>query len=500
MSLGPAGTVEVDVKGDFTEFERGLDRSGSTHGGNYGRGFGQGFGRTVANLGATYLGAAFARSTIGAASDLAEATNVTGLAFGSARGQADQFATGAADAIGMSEAATRAMQAQLGNVMVGFGTAQGDAAQISEDLIRRAADVGSAWNAGTGEVTEAIIAAFTTSTEPIRKFGVIIDQAAIKQKALDMGLIDAGGELDNYSKMQAVTALVMEQTNNVAGDFANTQEGVANSSKTVKAQWTDMQAQLGQGLLPVLSGVLGVMRDLGPEGMQMVVMGGLLVVGIVKIAEAGRALSGIFSLLAANPWFLAIGALVVAGVLLYKNWDEVKAKGQQLIGWFEGAAGSIAGAFSGVGSAIVGPVKAAFNGIAQSWNATIGKFSVSVPGWVPGLGGKGWDMPDIPTMAAGGLASSPMLAMIGEYPGASANPEVVSPVDTMRATFLDALAESGAQTDGGFTINGPLLVVEGNVTDGAYLERHAQTIARVVRRVINDERAALGVPTGGLTS
>jgi hypothetical protein len=67
--------------------------------------------------------------------------------------------------------------------------------------------------------------------------------------------------------------------------------------------------------------------------------------------------------------------------------------------------------------------KTLFNGIAKLWNNTFGKLSFKVPSWVPKLGGKGFDVPDIPMMAAGGIVTGPTLAMIGE-----AGPEAVVPL------------------------------------------------------------------------
>ena len=75
---------------------------------------------------------------------------------------------------------------------------------------------------------------------------------------------------------------------------------------------------------------------------------------------------------------------------------------------------------------MVGVFKTVFNSIATIWNNTIGKLSFKVPDWVPGIGGKGFDVPDIPMLAAGGIVTSPTLAMIGE-----AGPEAVIPLDRM---------------------------------------------------------------------
>ena len=78
----------------------------------------------------------------------------------------------------------------------------------------------------------------------------------------------------------------------------------------------------------------------------------------------------------------------------------------------------------GVADVIFGPFKAAFNAIAKLWNNTVGKLSFTVPSWVPGIGGKGFDVPDIPMLAEGGIVNSATLAMIGE-----SGPEAVIPLD-----------------------------------------------------------------------
>ena len=46
---------------------------------------------------------------------------------------------------------------------------------------------------------------------------------------------------------------------------------------------------------------------------------------------------------------------------------------------------------------------AGVNGIAWLWNHTVGALSFHLPSWIPGVGGKGFDVPDIPTLAQGGL-------------------------------------------------------------------------------------------------
>ena len=104
---------------------------------------------------------------------------------------------------------------------------------------------------------------------------------------------------------------------------------------------------------------------------------------------------------------------------------------RQIGGWFSGVASSIAGAMAGVFNAIISPfqrawdwisahvlspLKSGWNTIANAVNAI--HFSVSIPGWVPVVGGKGfdWSPPHVPTLARGGLltASGLVYAHAGE--------------------------------------------------------------------------------------
>ena len=61
----------------------------------------------------------------------------------------------------------------------------------------------------------------------------------------------------------------------------------------------------------------------------------------------------------------------------------------------------------------------------------------------------------IPMLADGGLASGPTLAMVGEYAGASGNPEVIAPLDKLQGMLTDTAPAFGKVT---FKIAGRTLV------------------------------------------
>ena len=202
---------------------------------------------------------------------------------------------------------------------------------------------------------------------------------------------------------------------------------------------------------------------------------------------------------------VAITALIAAGVLLYKNWDEVKAYAATIWGaikdtvsklieavqekisavmqairtgietalnavkekwdtiWgglkdttvkiFEGIWNGI----KGVINKILGGVESMANGVIRGINkltSALSNIKFDVPDWVPGIGGNsfGIDIPSIsevslPRLAQGGFvkANTPRLAMIGDNRNYG---EIVAPEDKMME-WLNKAVELGARMMGG---------------------------------------------------
>jgi hypothetical protein len=143
----------------------------------------------------------------------------------------------------------------------------------------------------------------------------------------------------------------------------------------------------------------------------------------------------------ANPIgliILAIGALVAAGVALYKNWDEVTKFAYDL--W-----DSIKEVGAGIKDVLVGAFEAAWKGIKSFINYIIkglnflvdgaNLIQFDIPTWVPLLGGKkfGFNLEKIPELAQGGIVSQPTMAMVGE-----AGKEMIVPLEN--TSFVDKLA------------------------------------------------------------
>lgn len=90
-------------------------------------------------------------------------------------------------------------------------------------------------------------------------------------------------------------------------------------------------------------------------------------------------------------------------------------------GNWAGAWESVKSIFGNAFSALTGLAKAPLNAVISLVNRAIGglnKLHVSIPAWVPGLGGKefGINIPKIPMLATGGIATQPSICGEGGYP------------------------------------------------------------------------------------
>lgn len=115
----------------------------------------------------------------------------------------------------------------------------------------------------------------------------------------------------------------------------------------------------------------------------------------------------------------------------------------------EAAWQNIVDIFGNVFGMIVNLAKVPINAVISAINWVISKInsiSVTIPDWVPGVGGTtlGFNIPTIPALAAGGIATAPTLAMIGE----GGEPEAVMPLSKL-AAMLDEWTKPKPRGGGG---------------------------------------------------
>jgi uncharacterized protein YoxC len=206
--------------------------------------------------------AAAAIPAINAASDLEESMSKVGVIFGEGAKEVEAFAETAAKALGQSKQDVLEAAGTFGTFGKAAGLAGTDLAEFSNGMTALASDVASFNNAEPDEVIQAMGAALRGEAEPMRRFGVLLNDATLRAEAMALGIYDGNGALTDQQKILAAQQAILKQTTDAQGDFARTSEGLANQTRIMKAQFEDVKAELGKALLPIVLKILPVFAKL----------------------------------------------------------------------------------------------------------------------------------------------------------------------------------------------------------------------------------------------
>ena len=221
------------------------------------------FGKKAAlGIAAATAGAAvIAKGLINSASDLEEVAAKTSVIFGDANDQVTKFAEGAAKTLGQSKTAALTAASTFGVFGKAAGLTGDELGVFSTDLVALASDMASFANTSPEEAAEALGAALRGESEPIRKYGVMLDDAALKAEALALGIYKGKGPLTTQQKVLAAQAAIFKQTGDAQGDFLRTSDGVANQQRIMAAEFENVKASLGKALIPAFSAALGFITN-----------------------------------------------------------------------------------------------------------------------------------------------------------------------------------------------------------------------------------------------
>jgi hypothetical protein len=198
-----------------------------------------------------------------AAGDLAEEQSKVGVVFGKSAKDVLAFSKTAARNLGQSQQQALQAAGTFGVLGKAAGLTGQDLASFSTRFTGLASDLASFNNTTPEDAILAIGAALRGEAEPIRRYGVLLDDATLRNKALQLGLIQTTKQaLNPATKSLAAQAVILEQTADAQGDFARTSGGAANQQRILDATIKDATTQIGRAFLPVLEKILPLLADL----------------------------------------------------------------------------------------------------------------------------------------------------------------------------------------------------------------------------------------------
>ncbi len=213
----------------------------------------------TAALGA--LGVAATRAAF-KASDLEETMNKVDAVFGDANQSIKDFAKTAPDALGQTEQQALDAATTFGVFGKAANLSGQDLTGFSEQLTVLSSDLASFYNEDPAAVIEALGAGLRGEAEPLRRYGVLLDDATLKAKAFEMGIYEGTGTLTQQQKVLAAQQVILAQTTDAQGDFLKTADGAANQLRIFKANAEQLQTEMGAALLPTLKSTVTAMSNM----------------------------------------------------------------------------------------------------------------------------------------------------------------------------------------------------------------------------------------------
>ncbi|MFL0202115.1 hypothetical protein ACHFI2_16150, partial [Exiguobacterium acetylicum] len=241
-------TVIVSVLGDTKDLASKLGDAGSS----FGKWAKLGLAATAA-VGAALAGAAV--KGVKSASELEQNMGALGSVFKDNAAQMESWATKAAGSVGLAKSEYAGLATVLGSQLRNMGVSSEQLAGQTNSLIGLGADLAAQFGGSTSDAVSALSSLLRGERDPIERYGVSMNEAAVTAKMAEMGLSGLSGEAEKNAKLQATLAILMQQTADAQGAFSRESTTLAGAQQRLAAGTENLFAIFGTSLLPAITAV-----------------------------------------------------------------------------------------------------------------------------------------------------------------------------------------------------------------------------------------------------
>jgi hypothetical protein len=175
--------------------------------------------------------------------ELEQTVNTIDEVFGDSSGKIHEWGETAAETAGMSQQTFMSSAAIMGQTLQNMGFTIEESADRTVELLGRAADMALAFGKRPQDALLAITAAMRGERDTIEKFGVAIKQVDVNAKIAALGLDTSTAAAKKNAEAVAVVELVLEQSADQAGRFAESSDDIAARMATANARFDDFIAK-----------------------------------------------------------------------------------------------------------------------------------------------------------------------------------------------------------------------------------------------------------------
>lgn len=207
------------------------------------------FGKLYASYWLLFRAFSKIKDAIDISSSLTEVENVIRTTFGNYEKLIQDFSKTSIQDFGMSELTAKQVASRFQAMGTAMGFSQGKMADMSLQLTKLTADMASFYDMEQSDVARNLQAVFTGETEPLRKYGLDLTQATLKEWAMKQGLDADISSMTQAEKTMLRYQYVMANTAAAQGDFARTADTWANQVRILKQSFEQLAAIIGGALI-----------------------------------------------------------------------------------------------------------------------------------------------------------------------------------------------------------------------------------------------------------
>jgi len=207
--------------------------------------------------------AQFGKESFLAAVDAQETASKFEAVFSTISEASNQTAKTLQKNYGLGVTQSKELLSATGDLLAGFGFTQESALKLSQEVQELSVDLASFTNfsGGAKGASEAITKALLGETESMKSLGVSIQQTAVEQQVAINNAKGMTFATERQAKAQATLDLIVKQSGNAIGDYANTSRGAANRLRLLNTRIEDLKIAIGDKLIPVMQPVVDLMID-----------------------------------------------------------------------------------------------------------------------------------------------------------------------------------------------------------------------------------------------
>ena len=244
-----------NLRGAFTGIEAEAEAAGRASSGK----FKSAFTGALTAAGGLFAGVQlfdFGRDAIFKAGDIEQSIGAVDAVFKGSAERMHEYAATASSTVGISTNAYNELAAKLGASLKNGGTSIDELGEKTNGLIQLGADLSSLYGGSTQEAIDAISAALRGEMDPIERYGISLNDAALTAKGLELGIKKVGGSFSTQEKQLITQALLFEQSTDAQGNFSRESDTFAHKMQVASARMEDMKTKIGSALLPTVMNLM----------------------------------------------------------------------------------------------------------------------------------------------------------------------------------------------------------------------------------------------------